>query len=375
MKKIWLLCVALIWPHIGTATEAPFLPLPNVPDYVATIFVKLSHGATFQEVRTHHGGWTRVDGSFDQKAYRSTSYFGPGGLFITFAREPSAQIEGYDWLHIMRGPATNHLVRWGDNPFNTGNPQTFLGESCEIWNLSKTLVRPDARRLSCVTLDGIELWSRLENDVLPGTSFETTAIVRRQVGPGEVRPPNDRLDLKYWVTMPSGVATPSDAPGDVTVILQSRIKKGADQQVQTRTVRRHYPWTYIEDVDGKGGRRLRFKNEAERLDIVFRYDAAGEPMQLSIKKALRAFDDPKLPDSGRTETILGELCVVSARKYREGYSSRCQTADGVMLKDAGSGQGERYDLVAVRIDRGPVNLDAVLPPPGIFTRAAWSIPD
>lgn len=210
MKKIWPLCVALILPQIAIATEAPFLPFPNVPDYVATIFVKLSHGPTFQEVRTHHGGWTRVDQGFDQKAWRSTSYFGPGGLFITFAHEPSAQIEGFEWLHVMRGPATAHLIRWGDSPFKTGESQTFLGERCEVWNLnlSKALFRPDARRLSCVTPDGIELWSRVENDILPGTSFETTAIVRRQVEPDEVQPPSDKLDLKSWLTMPSGVTTP-----------------------------------------------------------------------------------------------------------------------------------------------------------------------
>jgi len=147
----WLLCAASIWPHMAIATEAPFAPLPNVPDYVATVFVKLYHGPTFQEVRTHHSGWTRVDGSFDQRAYRSTSYVGPGALFVTFAREPSAQIEGHDWLHIMRGPAMAHLGRSGDHPFKTGERQTLLGESCEIWNLSsrrwcQTSELRDARR-------------------------------------------------------------------------------------------------------------------------------------------------------------------------------------------------------------------------------------
>ncbi|HKY87403.1 MAG TPA: hypothetical protein VJL90_11640, partial [Pseudorhodoplanes sp.] len=68
MKKFWLLFAGLIWPYTAmAAAEAPFAPLPNVPDYVATIFVKLSHGPTHRDIRTHRAGWTRVDGSFDQR--------------------------------------------------------------------------------------------------------------------------------------------------------------------------------------------------------------------------------------------------------------------------------------------------------------------
>jgi hypothetical protein len=368
--KNWLLFVALIWPNIASAVaQPPFLPLPNVPDYVATISVKLSHGPTSREIRTFHGGWTRVDGNFDRTAYRSTTYVGPGGLFVTFAREPSAQVEGHDWLHVMR----RTLIRWGDNPFKTGERQTFLGEACEVWNLSKDLVHRDARGLSCVTPDGIELWSRIEN--APGDSFETTAMVRKPVDPDEVRPPAERLDLKSWLTTANGVARPSDSPGDVTVVMQSRTKANPHERVVTRTIRRHYPWTYTEDVYAKGERKITFKNEAERLSIVFRSDAMGEPLQLSITKALRAFAYQKLPDSGRNETILGETCVVSERKFRHGYSNQCHTADGVMLKDESGDWGEMYDLVAVKLDRAPVDLEAVLPPSRIFARAAWGIPD
>lgn len=374
MKK-WALFIALIWPHIASAApEAPFLPLPDAPDYVATILVKLSHGPTYREIRTFHDGWMRIDGSFDQKAYRSTSYFGPGGLFITFAREPTAQSEGHDWLHIMRGPATAHLVRWGDSPFKTGERQTVLGEGCEVWNLSKTLGRPNARRLSCVTPDGIELWSRIEGDFLPGTSFDIIEMVRKPVTPDEVLPPGDKLELKSWLTTPT-VPRPSNSPGDVTVIMQSRLNASPDLWVQTRTIRRHYPWTYTEDVDGKGGRKITFKNEVERLSVFFQNDAAGEPLRLSVQKALRAFADQTLPESSRTETILGETCMVSEKRFREGHSSRCRTADGVMLRDTTSERGAIYDLVAVKLDRAPVDLDAVLPPARLFVRANWGIPD
>ena len=376
MKKFWLLFAGLIWPYTAmAAAEAPFAPLPNVPDYVATIFVKLSHGPTHRDIRTHRAGWTRVDGSFDQRYYRSTAYFGPGPVSVLLAREPSAEIEGHDWLHIMRGPVADRGVDRRGDPVKTGERQTFLGESCEIWNMSSHLIRPEAKQLSCLTPDGIELWSRVDNDVLPGRSIEVTAVKRQPVTPAEVQPPVDRLDLKSWLTMPSEAARPSDAPDDVTVVMQGQLQGSGDRQIQTRTVRRHYPWTYTEDLYGNGRRRLKFSNETERLDIMFEKNAAGEATRLSVNKALRKFDRHKPPETGPTETILGERCIRFENSHRHGRSSRCRTADGLMLQESSSDLEERYDLIAVKLDRGPVNLDAVLPPPFIFTRATWGIPD
>jgi hypothetical protein len=46
-----------------------------------------------------------------------------------------------------------------------------------------------------------------------------------------------------------------------------------------------------------------------------------------------------------------------------------------VLKQASSDLAESYDLVAIKLDRSPVDLDAVLPPPAIFAGAAWGIPD
>ncbi|MET3839486.1 hypothetical protein [Bradyrhizobium sp. OAE829] len=377
MRKFWLLCAALFSPHMAMARppDAPFTPVPDVPDYVATVFVKPYRGPPLQEMHTHHGGWTRVDHRFDQNAYHSTTYFGPGPLFVTFARESPPRVGGHDQLHILRGPAMAHLIRWSDHPFKTGEAQTWLGESCDVWNLpSKRLIGRDAKRLSCVTPDGIELWSRVENHISPTTSLETTAINRLPVKPDDVRPHRDQLDLKSWLTEPRETARPSNAPGDVTVVMRSVLAPSTDRHIQTRTVRRHYPWTYTEDVDGKGGRRLRFVNEVERLDIAFEHNAAGEPIRLSIQKALRDYVRQKPPDSGRTETILGEQCQVTERQSRHGRSSQCRTADGLALMDSERGWPD-HDLVAVTLDRSPVDLDTVLPPPALFARAAWGIPD
>lgn len=96
---------------------------------------------------------------------------------------------------------------------------------------------------------------------------------------------------------------------------------------------------------------------------------------MSVQKALRAFADQISPESSRTETILGETCLVSEKRFREGHSSRCNTADGVMLRDTTSDHGASYDLIAIKLDRAPVDLASVLPPARLFVRATWGIPD
>jgi len=195
------------------------------------------------------------------------------------------------------------------------------------------------------------------------------------VAPSEVHPPADRLDLKSWLATPSDAAPPSTWLGDVTVVMQGGEGMQGDQH--TRTVRRHYPWTYTEDRYGDGWRRLSFRNETQQLDIRFESNPAGEPATLTIDKRLRVSSSAtyKPPDSGRMETVLGELCSWSVTFVdRHGHTNECRTADGVVLKETGTGLWHR-ELIAVELSRSAIILGAVRPPPSIFTLATWGIPD
>ena len=61
--------------------------------------------------------------------------------------------------------------------------------------------RPHAgrSRTSCVTDDGIELWSRISRAAPPLISIaEATRVERRTVAPAEAQPPNDLLALDWW---------------------------------------------------------------------------------------------------------------------------------------------------------------------------------
>ena len=46
-----------------------------------------------------------------------------------------------------------------------------------------------------------------------------------------------------------------------------------------------------------------------------------------------------------------------------------------MLRDTTSDHGASYDLIAIKLDRAPVDLASVLPPARLFVRATWGIPD
>lgn len=116
--------------------------------------------------------------------------------------------------------------------------------------------------------------------------------------------------------------------------------------------------------------KITFKNEVERLSIFFQSDAAGESVQLSVQKALG-----HLPIRNcRTASKLKRSLARHAWSPRSAFNSMPHR-DGVLLRDTTSDHGASYDLVAVKLDRAPVELDVVLPPARLFVRASWWIPD
>lgn len=210
--------------------------------------------------------------------------------------------------------------------------------------------------------------------------YEDVALERRPIAPGDVRPPIERLDLKWWLALPTDAARPSDAPGDVTVVMQAeRPVSGCWPNWPVRTtVRRHHPWTYTEDLYNDGRRKLSFMNRILRLGITFENNAAGEPTRLSITKS-SSYPVGMGPERiGRSATILGEPCdwFDMMPGVADVGHAQCRTADGVVLKDVQSIRGPlRNSLLAVRLSRSAVGLDAVLPPAAILAPATWGILD
>lgn len=385
MKRIWLLaCCLVALPRGAAAAEAPFAPLANVPDYVADVELNPGWGSSRRDHQTvrHHQGWTRIDTLIDGR-FPVTSYVGPGPVSIDISGEPST---GSRSLTIQRGTEINRPVGWKYESLKTDDRDMLLGESCEVWNVASHTsfdgyqnAKRERKKLSCITTDGIELWQRYVGDGGEGSSTQVTRIERKPVSENAVHPPPDLLDLRSWETKKeASKPRPTRAPGDAVVVMKTERASPGGRPLLQRTVRRHHPWTYTEDIDGEGRRRTTVVNEAELLTIRFAANAGGEYVTMSIRKIPARTDEfgPKSLD--RKETVAGEACAWFDMMpgFADAGLHQCKTADGLVLKEQRSGRGRRFDpVVATQLRRGPVPLEDALPPPEIMTRAKWGIPD
>src|SRR5258707_9612722 len=184
-----LLPAIICFAASSAAADDPFTP-PGVkpPDYAVAMATGGSFYRPGSKIVLHHGDWTRVAATRD--APNATYYLSDDGATISVN-------ERSFWL--LRGP--DHSPTTGYAPRNTGERQTHLGESCTVWEVSrsKTGIPGDSgiTHLSCVTDDGIEIWQKSlsSRDVI--SSAEATQIERRPVSPEEVRPPRALLALDW----------------------------------------------------------------------------------------------------------------------------------------------------------------------------------
>lgn len=372
MNRISFAILVALWPCVASA-DAPFAPLPNVPDYIATYIEKPGFSSTRTDHRTvmHHSGWVRVSRIVEQRSVEP-EYHGPGPVSVTVMRDGLTITN----LIVRRGADKHVNSDWSQNVVKTGERGSLLGESCEIWDVARsTLPASGFQRLSCVTVDGIELWNRfIFDDKTTGPSYEATQIKRQPVPPNEVRPPLDWLNLNTWSANPKGAPQSSVTLPDVTVILRSEDETGA-WEFKESTVRQHHPWTYQEVLLKDGRRRLSFLNGAVHLGIDVETNTANEPAQLQISKWSEPYRvNPVRLD--REETVLGERCSwfdMTPGQQDAGHT-RCQTADGIALKEESLQMGrQRLVTTAIKLSRAPLKLEDVMPPPAVLAPETWGI--
>lgn len=96
-----LLLPALLCIHSGlVASEAPFAPLANQPDYVVTM-AESSYGKHLGiRIVTHHESWTRVDRI--QDSYFSREYFSAKGTTVRTYNQGST-------VSFLRGGELNYF--------------------------------------------------------------------------------------------------------------------------------------------------------------------------------------------------------------------------------------------------------------------------
>lgn len=172
-----ILCLAT-----GSAlADAPFVP-PGVspPDYVATKIWN-SDGQPRRRTVAHHGDWTRVDQGM------TTEYFSANGVanVRVFGEGPSISFE--------RGRV---LPDYHDNePRNTGERRTHLGEGCTVWDVWRTKRErgQELSHLSCITDDGIEVWQNVS-----GPDDVNASAVTGRVERGQLRRPSSSPRARFW---------------------------------------------------------------------------------------------------------------------------------------------------------------------------------
>jgi hypothetical protein len=375
MRGLLISMAVLLCPAAALAAEAPFAPLPNVVDYIATTVGGWAPRLNEVGRITHHAPWTRIDGL--QNGRNSRGYVNDDKT-VSIDLQYGASGK-YAYLSIVRQIRPPDIPSWFRGSFRTGERQSVLGESCDVWEIRRWRsydVPP--RSFSCVTDDGVELWQKvMYSDGSLMRSVEVTEIRRQPVPDSEVRLPDDVLDLNSWIdpsSQPGGNAASPTGSGEFEAVLRDR---GTIWRV-----RRHYPWTYSETLLAGGMRQLSIVNEKSGLNLSFESTAGDEFKELMVWKVsgeIVVGIGPLTPvDLGRKETVLSEECTwfdMLPRVEDVGHY-QCQTTDGIPLKDERWSRGtSRTRFVAVEFQRRDITIAEVMPPGDIFSHAKWGIPE
>jgi len=153
--------------------------------------------------------WRRGDGTGEEVGHFNTKT----GAHVTVRRDEAGQI-----ISVTLEQRDDYSF---DRREPTGERVVHGGESCEVWR--SRAQGPGAHVLydSCVTNDGIELWSRAYSSTgqALGHPVTVSSLSRAQVDLDTVKPPPEAFDWSYWRARAadSGVAASGDAPPDHSV--------------------------------------------------------------------------------------------------------------------------------------------------------------
>lgn len=372
MKRV-VAAFALFWS--GGTSAQPFIPPSGAVDYVVTM--TRPRGEPWQVY--HRRGSSRIDTRSYGRLDRTR--------FFTPEETTAADIS---WLtggkvlsfQIRRGKEQFENSRWNHESFPTGERREIAGEACEVWNVARGPGGPvdpgDKTKLSCVTDDGIELWSQVM-----GTRFSEPAsavkVERRPVDRDEVRPPRSFFSLQTWLDAWPHWPSRKTPPGDFETFLESGQTTGKPGVSGTRTVRHHHPWTMIDDRLRDGRRMLRVEHAATAMMIRFEGSTKTPYLSLRIERntpdAQHGTPVPKA--LGRKETILGERCnwYEASDSWLQAAIPACRTPDGITLKASIPTSTWSTKLQAIRLQRRSVDPAEIISVLDVLDGRNWGGPD
>jgi hypothetical protein len=377
MRRYLATLVLLVSAAPTAMADAPFMPVA-APDHVVIMTTKNFGRESGTRTHTHHAGWTRID--VVERGRPSTRYFAhTGSILVNAARDASGA-----WLGLS--------IRRGDEPvsyvnrdrFETGETRAILNETCHVWNIARA-TRQDLAWLSCVTNDGIELWSAARGARGEVTSATATRVERRPVAIDDVRPPVEALQLRAWNEIPDLASkTAPGSPGDFEAVIEPEPETTIPSARVTRIVRRHHPWILIDDRGADGQRHLAIRNEASGFSFGIQVHAKIGLHTLTLNKFLPPTPDEakahyavKPVDLKRSETVRGETChwFDAMPNIADAGLHECRTTDGVVLKELRSSWGHYQTFIATRLTRRSVALSEVLPPADMLAPRSWGLPE
>jgi hypothetical protein len=344
----------------------------NVPDYVATR--EYSGPPTRQVNVRHHGGWLRVDGE------RSSHFEGPGHR-VWFVRALDG--DRYDWFDIKQevGAGWTRL-----ESVKTGKLETYLGETCTIWDLVHP-ADPVGRRVSfrdCITHDGIQMahgWAAEDGGIREPPEWRLTSLTRTAVSEEETSPPAELFDWRNFTGF--AAATPSlEAETEPDFVATMDGHYASDAGVRYR--KRHFPWLRTGTKFANGAWIIEIVNERNHAGLSFRALAQGAFYSLSINEPQIWTQDSWSAAGSDAEqkdvivklgTLLGQECKITTDMRSERIRTEWRTADGIVLKEeeVGGRAPNPEDWTVVELQRRAVELSEVMPPADIFERARWGL--
>ncbi|MGJ4927146.1 hypothetical protein ACQR1I_03995 [Bradyrhizobium sp. HKCCYLS2038] len=322
------------------ATKGPFTP-PGVipPDYAMTMATHEWYGKG-RQITLHHGDWTRAAVTAELSLSADSGY-GAVAYYLTNVGTILVDSPGRSF---SRGPYRSSDTKYA--PRNTGERQTHLGETCTVWEVSRTTGDIPVH-LSCVSDDGIELWqkslSSSTREVI--SSAEATQIERRPVSPEDACPPSS-VFAPSWPDERDTLPPIAPEKSDYEVVLEQTVSPPGKEGSVIRTVRRHGPWEFTKETTGKL-RTIHVIHDFGQVRSTYETDDSGARQSLWIDIRVptsaeqeridahfwAALPRPLIPD--RTDTVLGENCrwfdmmpVIAG-----GRTSSCLTKDGIALKE------------------------------------------
>jgi len=363
-----LILLPMIFYLAGSSVVvAQFVP-PGVtpPDYVVTMVVNDGGRVVGRRTVKHHGNWTRGDQG------NATSYSSANGI-------ANIAINSEGSVSLQRGQKPPGDL--DDEPRNTGERRTHLGEVCTVWDLWRTKGDDPSRSVlshfSCITDDGIELSHQTTSNKYGSYgSAEVEHLERRPVAPEEVQPPLTLLTLDWWDRNPS-VVTARSVPDHETIMELAGDSAGAEKSF--RTTRRHGPWQFVEETVGGARRSLTINYDSYRMWLDYRDDGFGYPKRLSITRAVSAPTSVPListrpKDLNRSEVVLGESCRWHDMTPHISHGEdSCLTNDGIALKHHIHSRAGSRQWHATRFARRRVSVDEIRPPAEILDPKLWGI--